>query len=81
MKKNDIIIIAICVVLAGGALFFVVTNFSGTKKTSVAGKKSTETIDFTGNFDDSKVDDLMKRKDYGSLPTNNIGRQNPFTGF
>jgi|GEM_PF-1434188 len=79
MKKNDIIIIVVCTLVIGGVLLFLLGGFS--KKPTIVQGQNTENINFTGDFDNSKIDDLIKRKDYGSIPKGNIGRQNPFAGF
>lgn len=76
MKKNDIIIVVVCILVIGGVLIFAFGGFS--KKPTAVKSQNTEKIEFTGEFDDQKVENLTKRKDYGSLPKGSIGRPNPF---
>lgn len=79
MKKKDIIVIIICVFIIAGAVFFMLNGFK--QKTVKKESKNKETIDFTGNINKDDVDKLKNRKDYGTPPMDNIGRENPFASL
>ena len=80
MKKKDIIIIVICVLVIIGSIYFIMQGFLK-KSAPPSAQQSQETINFTGEIDKDAVEKLKTRKDYGTPPMDNIGRDNPFASL
>lgn len=79
MKKGDIIVLSVCVVIIVGAILFIAKDYI--KKPAKPVNTSQETMEFTGEIDNSQVEKLRARKDYGVAPMDNIGREDPFAKF
>lgn len=79
MKKKDIIVVAICGIIILGSAFFIIKNFmpAPPKKTV----KTDNSMNFTGDIDQSQIDKIQQLHDYGTPPMDNIGRDNPFANF
>ncbi|RJO61583.1 hypothetical protein C4544_02515 [candidate division WS5 bacterium] len=80
MKKKDIVVLVICVLIILVALYFIMTTLKP-KTQEKANVKSQNTIDFTGEIDEKAIEKLKSRRDYGSPPMDNIGRDNPFASL
>lgn len=76
MKKKDIIVVIICVLVITACVFIIFRSLSPKADSTSTEKK--ETIEFTGNIDEEGVKKLKERKDYGQPNMENIGRENPF---
>ncbi len=79
MKKSDIIVISFCGLIIAVSIFFITKGLMPSKSNKPF--KVQSTINFTGNIDQGTIDKIQKRKDYGSPPMDNIGRDNPFGGL
>jgi hypothetical protein len=79
MKKKDIIVIVICFLVIAGSLFFILTGFKA--KPVEQKSQNKETIEFTGNIDKDSIEKLKSRRDFGTPPMDNIGRDNPFASL
>ncbi len=81
MKKKDIIVLAISGIVIVVCIYFVSTGLggSGSKQTKTEGV--TQTTEFNSNIDNGAIQKIQERKDYGSVPMDGIGRDNPFGGL
>ncbi len=79
MKKTDIIVVVICALVIILAAYFVSKGLMPKSQPTTTQNKAT--IEFTGQIDTDTINKLQKRKDYGSPPMDNIGRDNPFANF
>ena len=80
MKKKDIIVLALCIMVILACVFIMFKGFSKSKSPSTSTQR-TEKIDFTGNIDEKEIKKLKERKDYGVPSMENIGRENPFANL
>lgn len=79
MRKKDIIVIVICVLVIAAALYLMLRGFSS--KPQNVSTQNKETINFTGEIDQDAITKLKSRKDYGTPAMDNIGRDNPFASL
>ena len=83
LKKKDIMILVICLVVIGGAVFiaFKLLGSSGSKGTiaqTTQGQVEKKDQTITGNIDSDTLANINKFKDYDEAKLDNIGRVNPF---
>lgn len=79
MKKKDIIVIVMCALIIAASLYFIFRGFA--PKTQGVSTQNRESIEFTGDIDENEIEKLKSRKDYGTPPMDNIGRENPFASL
>lgn len=79
MKKN-IIVSSLCliVIVAVAIAAYMFLKAPAPKKTTQTSQNEAR---FSGNIDEAAIEELNKRKDYGTPPMDNIGRENPFAGI
>ena len=81
MKTKDIGVLVICLIFVGGAVFIGYRMLfpSQGKSTTTATTIQTQTQEkFTGEIDQTTLDQINKLNDYGTATLDNIGRQYPF---
>lgn len=80
MKTKDIITMVVAVALIGVSGYFVYKMLSPAtnNKQSTTGNQQQTRDTFTGNIDQTTLDQISSRKDYGEATLDNIGRTNPF---
>lgn len=77
MKKKDIIVLIICLVVILGSGYFLFRTLK--PKTNTVNTQSEEKkVEFTGNYDEKALEEIKKYNDYGEAKLDNIGRVNPF---
>jgi flagellar basal body-associated protein FliL len=81
MKTKDIIIVVVCIIAIGGAVFLGINMLMPAKSKTVTTNTqttSTEVTKITGEIDQTTLDKLDALKNYGDTDLSNIGRVNPF---
>ncbi len=81
MKKKDIIVLAVCIIVIAACIYFIMGGGGGNGGQVKTAGSTTQTTEFNSNIDNSAIQKLQERKDYGSVPMDGIGRDNPFAGF
>lgn len=83
MKKKDILVLLIALVMIGGSGFAIYKMLAPASSSTETGTNTntdangnTDTI--TGNIDDTAIEEVVTRTDYGEAALDGIGRTNPF---
>lgn len=79
MKKKDIIVISMCIVIIAVSVYFIFRSLR--PKAPEAPVQQKETMEFTGEIDKKKIEELKNRKPYGVPSMEGIGRENPFASL
>lgn len=79
MKTKDIITIVVAIALIGVSGYFIYKMLAPTSSQKTATTQTQTTGDtFTGKIDQTTLDQITAKKDYGEATLDNIGRTNPF---
>ena len=82
MKKKDILVLLIAIVMIGGSGFAIYKMLAPAQAATEieAGTNTTNntTTTITGNIDEDAIEEVVNRTDYGEAALDGIGRTNPF---
>ncbi len=80
MKTKDIGILIVSLIFIGGAIIFgyKILFPSQGKAVTTTTTQPTEQVDFSGEIDQTTLDQINKLNDYGTATLDRIGRADPF---